>query len=431
MAQLGYVESEWFASGTATRYKEVGKRTADGRWHLVPDGTAPYKTRIVVRMPANPGKFSGVVAVEWLNVSAGELAADWAYLSDDAFARTGVAWVGVSAQSLGIEGGKPLLNTQTGELNSAAAQAAQALTAQNQGLIMSNPTRYGSLHHPGDAYSFDIFSQIGAALRSTSGLRVFNGAPVKRILAIGESQSAAFLTAYVNGVEPLAHVFDGFLIHSRFAGAADFDGSPGDLNSNVGYQIRTDLDVPVFVFETEGDVMNGYSYAWQPDTAHIRVWEVAGTAHSDTYLAGNYPGLCPTPINDGPQHWVVQGAFTDLVHWATDGTPPPHTNPIESDGTNVLRDSHGIALGGIRTPDVDVPVATLNGLGSSGGPSFCQLLGSTTTFSSKTLHSLYPTKQAYLKEFNESLDKAIRHGYVRESDRAAYEAQAEAVQIPS
>jgi len=45
------------------------------------------------------------------------------------------------------------------------------------------------------------------------------------VLAIGESQSAVFLTIYVNGIERLAKVYDGFLIHSQFGSSSAFDGS--------------------------------------------------------------------------------------------------------------------------------------------------------------------------------------------------------------
>ena len=419
LAKLGYVESEWFASGTATRYAQVGERTADGRWEVTPDGQAPYKTRIIVRMPADPKDFRGVVALEWINVSAFELAPDWAYLSNDAIARTGVAWIGISAQALGIEGGEPILDT--GEPNASIVE----------GIKVTNPTRYASLVHPGDAYSFDIYSQVGAALRSKRGRSVVNGARIKRVLAIGESQSAGFLTAYVNGVDRIAKVFDGYFVHSRFAGAANYDGTPSIRNATVGYRIRTDLKVPVFVFETETDTLNGYARAWQPDTKGIRVWEVAGTAHSDTYLVGALARfLCTEPINDGPQHWVAKAAFTHLVEWVTNGTAPPHAQPIESDDTTIHRDGHGIALGGIRTPDVDVPVATLSGENSGGGRDFCRLLGSTVAFDDATLRSLYPTTEAYVTAFNKALNKAIRAGYVRKSDRDEYAARAEEVTIP-
>jgi hypothetical protein len=421
VAAIGYVEEEWFASGVATRYQQNGERTRDGRWELTAVETAPYRTRIVIRMPSDPADFSGIVVLEWLNVTVFELSPDWAYLGD-AIVRNGIAWIGISAQALGIEGGASLMDT--GVTSQAAA---------NQGLKATNPTRYSSLTHPGDAYAFDIYSQVGAALRGEDGKAALQGADVTRLLAIGESQSAVFLTAYVNGVAPLAQVFDGYFVHSRFDGAADFDGRPRvvDADARPGYQIRTDLDVPVFVFETETDVIRGYGLARQPDTDLLRVWEVAGTGHSDTYLAGGHPDLWATPINDGPQHWVVDAAFTHLIAWVTDGCAPPHGTPIESDGTRVRRDDHGIALGGIRTPDVDVPVATLSGAAPPGADPVRALLGSTTPFDEQTLRSLYPSKEVFVERFTASLDDAIARGYVRASDRAAYLARADAADIPS
>ena len=44
------------------------------------------------------------------------------------------------------------------------------------------------------------------------------------MIAVGESQSAAFLTTLANAVHPLDPVFDGFLIHSRGANGAPLDG---------------------------------------------------------------------------------------------------------------------------------------------------------------------------------------------------------------
>jgi alpha/beta hydrolase family protein len=47
-------------------------------------------------------------------------------------------------------------------------------------------------------------------------------------------------------------------------------------------RIRTDLDVPVFMFETQTDLaVLGYAPAQQPNTARIRTWEVAGTSPAD------------------------------------------------------------------------------------------------------------------------------------------------------
>ena len=81
---------------------------------------------------------------------------------------------------------------------------------------MANPVRYGSLSHPGDTYSFDMFSQAGEAVKAGS---VLGPLKAKRVIATGESQSAVFMTTYVDAVDPLARIYDGFYIHSRFGGA--------------------------------------------------------------------------------------------------------------------------------------------------------------------------------------------------------------------
>src|SRR3954452_5860094 len=64
----GYVQHEYAASGTATSYRAQGELSRDGRWTFVTDDSAPYRTRIIVRRPRDPTRFSGSVVVEWLNV---------------------------------------------------------------------------------------------------------------------------------------------------------------------------------------------------------------------------------------------------------------------------------------------------------------------------------------------------------------------------
>ncbi len=108
LASYGYSEAEYTASGTATAYAAPDGLPANGRYDLQPTSQASYETRIVVRRPTNPAKFNGTVVVEWLNVSAGaDSSPDWTYLADELI-RGGYAWVGVSAQAVGVIGGPGL-----------------------------------------------------------------------------------------------------------------------------------------------------------------------------------------------------------------------------------------------------------------------------------------------------------------------------------
>jgi hypothetical protein len=417
LAAIGYVEGEYFASGTATAYAAAGELTADGNWAASPTSTAPYRTRFVLRRPADPARFNGVVVMEWLNVTVVEAAPEWTY-TNRAIVDAGAAWLGVSVQALGVVGGTSLLSTGTGQED---AQASGGLRGNNQ-------ERYGTLEHPGDQYAFDIYSQIGAALRSGPAV-----SGVRSVVAAGESQSAAYLTTYINAIQPVANVFDGFFVHSRGSGAARLEGV-ASMQAPAGYRFRTDLDAPIMVFEAETDVgpLLGYAHARQPDTDLLRVWEVAGTAHADAYLVGGaFPG-CPGAINDGPQHYVTNAAMAALLAWVVDGTAPPHGEPIATDPadpTNIQRDERGLALGGVRTPSVDVPVSALTGDSPPDTPVLCALFGGSTPFDQATLIARYGSTDAYVAAFDAALDEAIAAGFVRAADRDAYAAEARAVQF--
>jgi hypothetical protein len=102
LAAAGWIETELLASGIATSYAAEGH----------PD--AAYRTRVVVRRPADPDAASGTLVVEWLNVSSGSDAGpDWTYLADE-LVRRGHAWAGVSAQYIGVEGGSAAVDAGAG-----------------------------------------------------------------------------------------------------------------------------------------------------------------------------------------------------------------------------------------------------------------------------------------------------------------------------
>lgn len=447
----GYVEEELFVGGTATRFDAVDTPD-DGFWTATPGEEAPYRTRVVVRRPAAAEDFSGTVVVEWFNVSAIEAAPDWAYLSEE-IGREGHAYVGVSTQAQGVEGGETILDVEV----DAEAAADQAGNTDTSGLKNIDPERYGTLTHPGDAYAFDIFSQVGRAAAEAPS-QLLGGLEPQQVLAIGESQSAIFLSTLVNAVHPLDPVFDGFLIHSRGANVAPLDGELVSSRESddpaaamrQGVLIRTDLDVPVFIFEAETDLtLLGYANARQPDTDLVRTWEVAGTAHADAHTLRSVvggprdPGLgsllgCTTPINAGPHHEVVQAALHHLVAWSAGGEPPPtgeRLELVEGDEVALARDERQIALGGVRNPLVDVPVAAYigdppggGGIGElvAGGGGICLLFGQTIPFDQPTLVALHGTADQYVAAFRASAADAVADGYLLQPDADQLIAEAEA-----
>lgn len=415
LATLGYGAEEFFVSGTASSRRPDGTPS---------DETADYTTRIVVLRPVEESAFNGTVIVEWLNVSGGiDAPAVW-FMAHREIARAGYVYVAVSVQKVGVEGGENLVGID------------MSLKAQDA-------ERYSALRHPGDAFSFDIFSQIGTLIRNGQ----VAGIEPEAVLAVGESQSAMFLTTYVNVVDPIAAVYDGFLVHSRFGPAAPLDGTAA-LEAQQPTPFRDDLRVPVLTVLTETDLLDGrllgYRRARRPDDERFRAWEVPGTAHADNYtvrvgfidsgrapLADILAAYAPTDelmgtklsyfINFAPQHhYVLQAAVAGLNVWVRTGEPPSGADPIaltDDEPPRFVADANGLAQGGVRTPWVDVPVARTSGVADDESPmSF--LFGTGEPFGAETLRGLYPGGSAdYLQRFTDALDRAIKAGFLLSDDR--------------
>ncbi len=416
LAPHGFTEVEYFLEGTANAYTSATALTTDGAWSVTPTTPAAYKTRILVRKPS-AATFNGTVLVEWMNVSGGLDSGPDATYVRDLILRAGYAWVGVSAQIVGVNG-FPAGNI----LGNASA------------LKNWDPVRYASLVHPGDSYSYDMFSQAGQAMRTPVGVNPLAGLTVNKVIAVGESQSASRLVTYLNAVHPLVKVFDGYLIHSRGRSGGPLSQSPlPALAAPSGLTIRTDVGVPVLVLQAETDVPNTVA-ARQPDTSTYRLWEVAGSSHADEYLLSKSivdsvrlsPGpssaisSCGNRSNTLLFHNVAIAAFAHLDAWVKNGTLPPPAPRIDivAGTTNTIaRDADGNATGGIRTPQLDVPIATLTGAAGAGSV-FCSLFGQTIPFSPATLAARYPTRSAYITAFNTATDRAVTAGHILAVDAA-------------
>ncbi|NBH06556.1 hypothetical protein GTY80_25355 [Amycolatopsis sp. SID8362] len=411
LASRGYIEEEYLLSGQADTFTQTGLWTDDGRWATRVASTGnPYTTRMVVVRPSDPARFTGTVVVEWLNVSFGvDIPVDFSQ-SYEYFTRQGYAYVGVTTQKAGADKLKSL-----------------------------DPGRYGTVDLSGDALSYDVFSQAAQAVRTDP--RLFGGRSPSLVLATGHSQSALRLTTYANAIQPVRHAYDGIMVHGRAALAAPIgDGVLGPLSA----RIRTDLDVPVFVLQSETDVVASASV--RQDTARVRTWEVAGTAHADQYGLDLYnaanardrsindgaPTTCDKPVNSMTFRYAENAAFAHLDRWARGGAAPPIAPPIPLLlNLIVVRDGDQNALGGVRLPDLDAPVAAYAPNNSGGNvPGACLLLGTTTPLSPARIRQLYPDHATYVAKFTAAADRALRVGYLLRPDRDEAVARAEAAPVP-
>jgi Alpha/beta hydrolase domain len=275
---------------------------------------------------------------------------------------------------------------------------------------------------------------------------ILSGLLPHTLIAAGESQSAGRLMTYIDAVQPIAHVFQGFLVHSQFGTGAPLSQPPQtNLSTPAPTTIRSDLGVPVLEFETETDVGNSNL----TDRLHygnpkwFRLWEVAGSSHYDYYgLAigpndtGNGQGAvnnlaamqnptrtpvggfsCAVPINTGGTHWALDAAVYWLNRWVVEGAPPhrapflatTHVSPVV-----YQLDANGNAIGGVRTPQVDAPIAALGSQGNTGG--FCVLFGSTVPYSPAHVASLYKSHRQFVSAWARAVRRDRSDGFLLTAD---------------
>ena len=394
LASHGYIEEEFFIEGTASRYNTPAQTTG-----TVTDSGHAYRTRIVVRRPADAKRFNGTVLVEWYNVTNNFDAENVWFFAWEHMLRGGYAWVGVSAQQVGVRALKTFSTARYGTVD-----------VTDNGTVMN------------DALSYDIFSQAGQAIKSPSGTDMLGGLKARHVFAVGESQSAGRLATYANSIHPLANIYDGFF-----------------LLSALNQKIRTDLKVPVWKMSAEYDVAAGEANRRQPDTEMIRIWEVAGTSHVDHHLRMSREPLelrdigpsseammatsckVPTVGTRVPIQYIIAAVFDGLVRWVEKRTPPPIALPItiSSFGPPVVvsRNKLGLVIGGIRLPQVAVPIAENNGTNS--GPGACVRWGYYKPFDIETLNMLYPTHESYVNSVERVANENVRAGYILKPDADA------------
>lgn len=389
IGELGYVEHEYFVSGVAASHSD--------------QPAAEYTTRVIVRRPAEAADFNGTVLLDWVNVTAQFENSVDTLEAHRFFLRNGYAYVHLSAQAAGL--------------------CCIPLTPK-----VWDPVRYAQINHPGDDYAFDIVSQIARGFKQPQGDDPMGGLKAQRVIAMGQSQSAIQLHQYVNQVQAQAQAIDGFLIHSDIGAGKDFGTAPPAPVLHLLSDAEAEPDAP-------------------SATDNYVLWEVAGAAHQDLWVgyhqvlgqvrrvvaqlpqmsmaqddllhqaAGNYgeildPGLnvCIVAGAAFPMRFAVSAAIHHLDQWLRDGRKPPQPPRYEFTQNGTLAtDDLGNALGGLRYPPIDVPVARYKS-------TLCELGGITVPLNALELIQRYPTHADYMAQMRAATEKSVADGYLLPAD---------------
>ena len=273
----GYEESEYFVSGRGRLYEYTGTGVrvvspCPASAERAGCRNVPYTTRMLVKRPVNPRRFSGTIVVEPFNPSSGYDIANvwdrsWPY-----FVSRGDVFVGWTARYAAIN----------------------ALKLFEPGRY--RPLRWGQNSVVDDGITFDIAAQIGALFKLNGRGSPTHGLRVRRVFEAGFSQDGgfAFTQADVfNSIERLPDggpVYDGYVPGGTLgpAPSINFDLTPaGSLPPSDRRNRMQPRDVPVIQINTETEeaifgAATGFGYR-RPDSDapsdRYRLWEVPGASH--------------------------------------------------------------------------------------------------------------------------------------------------------
>ena len=407
-----YVEQEFLLSGQACVY---GWRTGPALGRL---GDGGYLTRVLVRRPRRALRFSGNVWVELLNPTFGyDVDFVWG-LSHRHFMRTGDAWVGVTIKPIALAALRAFDSRRYAGIGMPDPRFRELPPAHGR-------TRAEASGEAGLAW--DMIAQLGALLRAGGSRSPLSGWPIRCLGLTGYSQSAAYALVYMSTIAGRACRFGGGPIFDAYLPiAGSYAGIPingreqpppaGDRRS----RLRAAAGTVAIVVSTQADFFTATTWERRThrpaDRDHdgaIRLYEVAGAGHLSQQMIRTLPaardviaaGCTPFggwlyPPSDFPLHYIVNGAFANLADWVRHATYPPRAGRLRpanptSWPVDAKADALGNALGGVRSPSLDVPIATY--LARTPGPGHVGLMvGHKLDFAPEFTRTLYGSHAGYL-----------------------------------
>ena len=465
LAAHGYVEEEFFVSGTGNVYDWAADGTV-----TIKAADRPYTTRILLRRPSDPSRFSGTVLTEILHSAMG---ADnnlmWGFAGNYVMSH-GDAYVGITVSSNTIGALKVFNSTRYASLafpapvpgicgEQAGARGGgggRGGGGRGGGDGGANPRRPAQFFPPADdSVHWDIISQVGALLKSNVLSKPLAGFNVRYIFATDHTASEAH--TYARAFAKLATlpngkpVYDGFLIKEG-AGIGAVNGCGQRIAPDDPRRAFKNIGVPVIFLLSQNYVARFVPIRREDSDApgdQYRLYEVPGASHLDkwTFLnlaplkdreavgAAATGGIWPfeytcepqEPLPDYfPENYFFSAMLFNLDQWVRNGVAPPRGDriAIKNAGTPdaaVATDAHGNALGGIRSPYVDAPAATF--VEQMTGAGACNQIGYWVPFSYRKMEALYGGAAKYEAKMLAGVDKLVQQRWLLKEDAEKLKAE--------
>ena len=463
----GYIEEEYIVKG----YSNIYHWEDNERYPHIIFSHAPYCTRMIVRKPADPAKFSGIIHCELMNPNSGfdRSNSGWAPCHEYIMSR-GHGSISFTISEVSMKGLRRFDPERYGELRFAnPIPEDQRMPASVW--LDGNPIDEANE----DGLQYDFYSQVAALVKAGREDSPFKGYDVKKMMLQGTT--GGNLSAYVAAVHPITKLpdgtpcYDGFLIYMT--------GAPGFLNNSrymldqFDYRDLYYSEVPFIHLNTVADLLGdtmhpSWSTMWhryQPNEKgrYLRLIEIAGAGIPRAYSArfGNCaedvikaggsvgparPSASPLDGTGGarlnanpvpavqmqqgealefPAHLIISAMIDNLVKWMLTGEAPEKVDWIEMEGEypdmTFARDKYGVFKGGVRSPYVDCPLCATNSSGII-----------TRYLTDEELRELYSSKADYVAKVTESVERMIAHGHLL-PEHAHYiidEAEEKAKELP-
>jgi L-ascorbate metabolism protein UlaG (beta-lactamase superfamily) len=457
-----FVEEEFLISGRANLYDWP---TAANQDLQIIYRDAPYTTRVLMRRPADLSKFSGNVYVEVMNPARGyDSSIVFSYMVDRIL-ENGDAWVGISTGQVmaGLKRYDPVRYAPVNMLNPAplaqwacppapTPAAGQAGGGGGGGQVAAPPSPRPQPLENG--LRFDMFSQVARWVKSEDASNPLAPGQVDFVYMV--SHTGGDVGTYVASVAREARqpnggpIYDGYIIKTGSGvGALRNCGAGPSEGVFPGYHGRLP-GAPIIQLKMQSDVPNQRRPDSDDPNDTFRMYEVAGTTHSDRWpyrlfpvneemrkmidfetdldrgvVTENYPYGYSCNVegaiqNDFPLPYIVRGIMANLDALKRKGTPMPRTQPIKTVGESYNRapdvvDEHGNPIGGLRSVWVDVPTKTWY-VHIPGAFGTCYDMGYSVDWPLTKIQAVYGSIPNYVRLANASIDKMVAERIVTRAD---------------
>lgn len=438
---IGYVEEEYFLSGTANIYTDGEKHKPE----VLYTG-APYTTRIIVRRPKTPAKFSGNVVLEILNATANfDIDRMWVN-SWKFFTRNGDIYIGITSKGHVVDNLLKWDKERYAPINWSNPHPEREVPqwAEKEG-----PFRILTQFETG--LFWDMLTDCAKLLRSDRDDNPLRDFGKFWLYLTGWSQSGFYLSRYITSFhDPKDPLFDGFLSAGSGAGLVPLNTYErqgnvfGDPVCPFGSMMGTAQPTIAVNTESENRIVNWLGDFDEPGYK-FRTYQIAGSSHDSQYCILDYFGekgladmarigldntfkAVDGQLLDYPYQLIFNAAFYHLYNWVREGIPAPHAPKIETymafeastDGFGSYlenrTDALGNCIGGIRSPGIDYPTGKYSSFSTDKDGKISPTFGKVNPFAPEKLKALYGSLESYRALVEKGVREMISLGFLLRED---------------